>query len=196
MLYIGYVEWPNQNISRGKRSGRSFHELIKSNEWLIIELTFSKLYPDQQESIENYRLVYETLKFLEPKESGIDIILNPYDDDGKRSLVDVYGRNPHPEPEDINDVLALEFTSWDKWLGMNIGTLALREFSEPEIICHCLNEMTYAGFEQEEIQAEFDKLKSIVNEYKALTPEEKAKQTISLDELKKRISDDKPESDE
>lgn len=173
-----------------------FHELIKSNEWLTIELTFSKLYPDQQGSIENYRLVYEALKFLEPKNSDIDIILNPYDDDGQPSLVDVYGRNPHPEPDDINNALALEFTSWDKWLGMGIDTLALKEFSEPEIICHCLNEMTFVGFEQEEIQAEFDKLKSIVDEYKALTPEEKAKQTISLDELKKRISDDKSDNDE
>jgi hypothetical protein len=35
-----------------------------------------------------------------------------------------------------------------------------------------------------------------VDEYKALTPEEKAKQTISLDELKKRISDDKSDNDE
>lgn len=173
-----------------------FHELIKSNEWLTIELTFSNLYPDQQGSIENYRSVYEALKFLEPKDSDIDIILNPYDDDSKPSLVDVYGRNPHPEPEDINDALAIEFTSWDKWLGMNIDKLVLKEFSEPEIICHCLNEMTFVGFEQEEIQAEFDKLKSIIDEYKALTPKEKAKRTISLDELKKRISDDKSDNDE
>lgn len=174
-----------------------FHEIIKSNEWLTIELTFSKLYPDQQDSIENYRLVYEALKFLEPEYSDIEIVLYQYyDDNGQPSVVDVSGINPTPEPEDINNALALEFTTWDKWLGMNIGTLALKEFSEPEIICHCLNEMTFVGFEQEEIQAEFDKLKSIVDEYKALTPAEKAKQTINLDELKKRISDDKSDNDE
>lgn len=173
-----------------------FHELIKSNQWFTIELTFSKLYPDQQGSIENYRLVFEALKFLEPNESDIDIILNPYDNDGQPSVVDVYGRNPQPEPEDINDALALEFTSWDKWLGMNIDTLAFKEFTEPEIICHCLNEMTFVGFEQEEIQAEFNKLKSIVDEYKTLTPDEKAKRTISLDELKKRIGDKNLNSDE
>lgn len=173
-----------------------FYEIIRSNNWLTIELTFLRLFPDQKESIENYRLVFEALKFLEPKESDIDIILNPYNDDCQPSVVDVYGRNPNPEPDDINDALAIEFTSWDKWLGMNIDKLALKEFSEPEIVCHCLNEMTYAGFEQEEIQAEFDKLKSIVDEYKALTPEEKAKRTISLDELKKRIGDDKSDNDE
>ncbi len=174
-----------------------FHELIKSNEWLTIELTFSKLYPDQHESIENYRLVYEALKFLEPVYSDIEIVLYQYyDDDGNPSVVDVSGINLNPKPEDITNGLALEFTSWDKWLGMNINSLTLKELTEQEIICHCLNEMTYAGFEQEEIQTEFGKLKSIVDEYKALTPEEKAKQTISHDELKKRISDNKLNSDE
>jgi hypothetical protein len=174
-----------------------FHELIKSNEWLSIELTFSKLYPDQVASIENYRLVYEALKFLQPVYSDIEIVLYQYyDDDGQPSVVDVSGINPTPEPDDITKGLALEFTTWDKWLGMDIKPLTLKEFTEIEIICHCLDEMTYAGFEQEEIQAEFDKLKSIVDEYKALTPEEKAKQTISLDELKKKISDKNLNSDE
>lgn len=173
-----------------------FYKIIRTNNWLTIELTFLKLYPNQKENIENYRLVFEALRFLEPKESEIDIILSPYDEDGQPLVVDVYGRNPHPEPEDINDALAIEFTSWDKWLGMNIDSLTLKEFTEPEIICHCLNEMTYAGFDEEEVQAEFSKLKSIVDEYKALSPEEKAEQTISLDELKKRISDDKSDSNE
>ncbi len=168
-----------------------FHELIKSNEWLTIELTFSKLYPDQQASIENYRLIYETLKFLEPDYSDIAIVLYQYYDDGKPSVVDVSGINPNPEPEDITNGLALEFTTWDKWLGMDIKPLALNEFTEQEIICHCLNEMTYMGFDQDEIQTEFDKLKSIVDEYKALAPEEKANQTMTLKELKRRVSKNK-----
>jgi len=174
-----------------------FHELIKSNEWLTIELTFSKLYPYQQGSIENYRLVYEALKFLEPEYSDIEIVFYQYyDDNDQPSVVDVSGINPTLEPEDINNALALEFTPWDKWLGMDIKPLTLKEFTEQEIICHCLNEMTYMGFDQEEIQAEFDKLKSIVDEYKALTPEEKAKQTISHEELKKQISNNKSDNDE
>lgn len=166
-----------------------FYEIIRSNNWLTVELTFSKLYPDQKESIENYRLVYEALKFLQPVYSDIKIVLYQYfDDDGQPSVVDVSGINPNPEPDDITSGLAIEFTSWDKWLGMDINSLTLKEFTEQEIICHCLNEMTYAGFDEEDIQAEFSKLKSIVDEYKAMTPKEKAKHTISHDELKKRIS--------
>ncbi len=174
-----------------------FHELIKSNEWLSIELTFLKLYPDQQESIENYRLVYEALKFLQPVYSEIKIALYQYYyNDGQPSVVDVSGINPNPKPQDLTNGLAIEFTSWDQWLGMDIAPLTLKEFTEIEIICHCLNEMTFAGFEEEKIQAEFHKLKSIVDEYKALTPEEKAKQNINLNELKKRIREDKSDSHE
>jgi hypothetical protein len=173
-----------------------FYGIIRSNNWLTIELTFIKLFPEQTGSIENYRLAYEALKFLQPIDSDIEIVLDPYDNDGQPSVVDVSGRNPHPEPEDITNSLALEFTSWGKWLGMDIDSLTLKEFTEQEIICHCLNEMTYAGFDEEDIQSEFSKLKSIVDEYKAMTPEEKAKNTISHDELKRRISDNKSNSDE
>ena len=174
-----------------------FYEIIRSNNWLTIELTFLKLFPDQKENIENYRLVFEALKFLQPLGTDIEIVLYQYyDDDGQLSVVEVSGRNLRPKPRDITSGVAIEYSSWDKWLGMSVTPLTVREFSELEIICHCLNEMTYAGFEEEEIQAEFSKLKSIVDEYKSLTPEEKADQTISLDELKKRLTDNKPNSDE
>jgi hypothetical protein len=174
-----------------------FYEIIRSNNWLTVELTFSKLYPDQKQSIENYRLVYEALKFLQPVYSDIKIVLYQYfDDDGQPSVVDVSGINPNPEPDDITNGFALEFTSWDKWLGMDINSLTLKEFTELEIICHCLNEMTYAGFDEEDIQAEISKLKSIVDEYEAMTPKEKAKYTISHDEQKKRISDKNLNSNE
>jgi hypothetical protein len=172
-----------------------FYEIIRSNNWLTVEVTFVKLYPDQQKSIEDYRLVYEALKFLQPVYLDIKIVLYQYyDDAGHPSAVDVSGINPNPEPEDINNGLALEFTSWDKWLGMDIDPLTLKEFTEIEIICHCLNEMTYAGFDEEEIQNEFSKLQSIVDEYKTMTAEEKAKHTIGLDELRKKISDKKKSS--
>ena len=55
-----------------------FYEIIRSNNWLTIELTLSKLFPDQKESIENYRLVFEALKFLQPINSEIEIVLSPY----------------------------------------------------------------------------------------------------------------------
>ncbi len=169
-----------------------FHEIIKSTTWLSVELTFLRLYPKQKEYLENYELMYEALKFLQPVEMDVDITLYQYyDDDGQPSVVDVSGINLHPEPTDITNGLAIEFTSWDKWLGMGINSLTLKGFSESEIICHCLNEMTYAGFDESEIQNEFAKLKSIVDDYKAMSSEEREKKTMSLDEFKSKLKDSK-----
>lgn len=174
-----------------------FYEILKSNTWLSVELTFLRLYPEQKWHIEKYEIMYEALKFLQPIKMDVDITLYQYfDDDGQPSVVDVSGINLNPKPTDITNGLAIEFTSWDKWLGMGIAQLTLKEFSELEIICHCLNEMTYAGFEEKEIQLEFSRLKSIVDEYKAMTPEEKVKHTISHNELKKRIGHKKLNSNE
>ena len=165
-----------------------FSEIIKSNAWLTIELTLLRLYPEQTESIENYRLVYEALKFLQPIEMDVDITLYQYyDDDEQPSIVDVSGINLRPNPTDVTNGLAIEFTPWNKWLGMGIDPITAKTFSEPEIICHCLTEMTYAGFEERDIEIEFAKLKSVVDDYLAMPIEEKEKNTISLDEFKARL---------
>ena len=79
-----------------------FHEIINRNNWLSIELTFLKLYPDRKESIENYELVYEALKFMQPVDTAIEIVFySYYNDNGRISVVDVFGRNLRPISEDI-----------------------------------------------------------------------------------------------
>jgi hypothetical protein len=66
---------------------------------------------------------------------------------------------------------------------MDIDENTLQDFTELEIIAHCLYEMTFMGFEEEEIQPELDKLKGIADEYKNMSDEEKKENTISLDDL-------------
>ena len=60
--------------------------------------------------------------------------------------------------------------------------------------------MTYAGFEQEDIQAEMDRIKKIADDYDKMTPEEKEKNTYSWDEVKERFKkskgEDKTEDDD
>lgn len=122
-------------------------------------MTLLRLYPEQKESLENYRLVYEALKFLHPVEMAVDIILYQYhDDDGQPSAVDVSGINLQPDQSVLTNGLALEFNPWSEWLGMGIDSMTSKTFSEPEIICHCLNEMTFAGFEESDIANDFLKL--------------------------------------
>lgn len=73
---------------------------------------------------------------------------------------------------------------------MTISQATLENFSELEIIAHCLFEMTFIGFDKEEIQEELKSLNKTVEDYKNLTEEEKNQSTISLDELKASLDND------
>ncbi len=50
--------------------------------------------------------------------------------------------------------------------------------------------MTYAGFEQDEIQDQMDHINRIKDEYENLTPEEKSIRICTLEELMERFNDD------
>ncbi len=163
-----------------------FTDLLKNNTWLSIEIVLLQLYPDEKKNISTYEQIFNDLKFREPVFGDISIILrNEQDDFDESEYVDVSGRenNPKENTDALTDALAIEFTPWNEWLGMDIDKNTLQDFTELEIIAHCLYEMTFMGFEEEEIQAEMDKLKGIADEYKNMSEEEKKENTISLDDL-------------
>jgi hypothetical protein len=172
-----------------------FKDLIKSHSWLSIEITLLNLYPAQEEIFDDYKTVFESLQVLEPENSEILIVLIEYECDSSEgnepesTYVDVSGRKPFPETNSISDSYAIEFVKWEKWLGMGLAPETLDNFNELEIIAHCLFEMTFCGYQQEEIQEQFDSINKSIEEYKSLTEEEKEKQTISLEELKKKLDD-------
>jgi hypothetical protein len=167
----------------------NFNTLIKTNNWLSVKATLLALYPDQKSSITAYEEVFEKLKWMTPVEVSINIVLYQYYDDEtfKPSCVDVAGINLKPSKDDINDSLAIEYSPWNQWLGMEIGELTLKEFTELEIISHCLNEMTYAGFIEEEIQADLKRIENVAEEYRSMTDEEKKMNTTTLDDLMKKF---------
>ena len=145
-----------------------------------------QLYPGEKKSVSAYEQVFNDLKLMEPVAGDVSIVLsNENDDFDNSSYVDVSGRenNPKENPNKLTDSLAIEFTPWNEWLGMDIEKNILQDFTELEIIVHCLYEMTFMGFDEEEIQAEMDKLNSISDEYKNMSDEEKKENTISLDDL-------------
>ena len=172
-----------------------FNSLIKTSNWLSVKATLLAIYPEQIESIIAYENVYNKLKLMELEEVAIDIILTQHHDDETfdPSCVEVSGINLNPNKDDISIGLAIEFTAWKKWLGMGIDKQTLKEFTELEIIAHCLYEMTFAGYDENEIQADFKNIKGIKDDYLRMTNDEKQTNTISLNELKKRldIKDDK-----
>ncbi len=168
----------------------TFAELIKSKAWLSVQMILLKLFPDQEEFIDDYQNVFYQLQVMPIVASKItidvELVHDTYDD---THYVDVSGHytDPADRTDEFTNSLAIEFIPWNEWLGMPINENSLKNFSELEIIAHCLNEMTYAGFEQEEIQSEITRISSIKDEYNNLTLKEKKLKTISLDKLKEKL---------
>jgi len=71
---------------------------------------------------------------------------------------------------------------------MDLAPETTKKFSDLEIIAHCLYEMTFIDYNEEEIKEQFDKINDRVEEYKNLTKEEKKEKTITLDKLKRRLN--------
>ncbi len=173
-----------------------FKDLIKSHNWLSIEVTLLQLYPDQEKIIDEYKSVFEKLQTMESNNHEMLIVLTECES-GKEdenefnsTYVDVSGRKLKPETDDsITNSYAIEFVKWEKWLGMKLATETLNNFNELEIIAHYLFEMTFCGYEQEEIQEQFDSINKAIDYYENLTDEEKQEQTISLEELKKKLGE-------
>lgn len=174
-----------------------FYEIIKTNSWLSVELVLLQLYPDEKYRISAYEKVFDDLKFLESTDTEISIVISWVKDDfDNQEYVDVSGceRIDTQLPNEENHSLALEFTSWDKWLGMDVDEKTLEDFTEFEIISHCLYEMTFISFDQEIIQEEIDKLEKLADEIRNMSEEEKKVKLKSWDELKNELNwDDKIE---
>ena len=169
------------------------NEIIKSYNWLSVELTLLRLYPDQEKMVEEYRNIFEKLKFIEPEEYDMSIVLTEYDCDSDdesevRTYVDVSGRKREKDPNSLTDSYAIEFVEWEKWLGMDLAPETTKDFSDLEIIVHCLYEITFIGYDEKEIQELFDAFNYRVEEYKNMTKEEKEEKTITLDELIRRFN--------
>lgn len=174
-------------------------DLIKSNNWLSIELTLLRLYPDQEKMLDEYRNVFEKLRITEPEEYDLEIVLNEYDCDpnfenDKKTYIDVSERKKVADPNSLTDSYAIEFVEWKNWLGMDLAPQTIKRFTDLEIIVHCLYEMTFVGYDEEEIQGQRNSLNDRVEEYQNMTEEEKKEKTISLDELLKRFDENEGSS--
>lgn len=171
----------------------TLQDLILAHHWLSVEQTLVGLYPDQQEAIDEYRVVFEKLAGMEPEAIDMKLVLTAdsgEEDAGtdQRSNVDVLGRKPVQEEEGIVEQYALEFVPWAQWLGIGVPEEVRENFTDLQIIAHCLYEMTYVSFDEDEIQSRFKAIQDDANAYKNMTTEQKQEQTITLEEFIKQIS--------
>ena len=157
------------------------------------------LYPEEKKNISGYQKVFEKLRFLQPKESDVSIVISREEDDfDQTEYMDVSGYHNHPKENEggLTTSLALDFTPWNEWLGMDIDKDTLDGFSELEIIAHCLYEMTFVGFDEEDIKAELDRVNDIAEEFQNMTEEEKRQNLKSWEELKKEWENEDNDKEE
>lgn len=176
-------------------------QIIKNYTWLNIKPKLLELYSEEEENgnLALYEEVLEKLRFMHPVSS--DIMLNityQQDDFDNKTYVYVGGKdlNPDPNLSIFTDACAIEFTPWNQWLGMEITENTMHDFSELEILCHSLYEMTFIDFNEESIQNEIERIKAMKDEYDNMSEEEKGKHTWSIDDLFKELGDEnKPEKE-
>ena len=100
---------------------------------------------DRDEFVLAHKYVYHQLRGLQPSPEGTVLTIDFDDDDG---IEEFHVRGIEPGS---GDFLAIEFARWERWLGMEIAPSTLRQFSPPEIVAHCLHEMSFVGYDQDEI---------------------------------------------
>ena len=125
-------------------------ELLETKSWKSIAPKLLENYPEAEKDSAGYEKVFEYLKLIKSEEMGISIIIRKQGDvDG--AYFDVSGLYNNPKKKDETYPHGLELTPWNKWLGMYISEESLKNFSESEIVVHCLYEMTFIGFSEDDI---------------------------------------------
>lgn len=56
---------------------------------------------------------------------------------------------------------SLSFQPWEEWLASEIDEATQAGFTGPEIVAHCIWDMTFHGFEQVQIQEELEFIYSV-----------------------------------
>lgn len=63
---------------------------------------------------------------------------------------------------------AIEFMRWEHWLDLPVK-LVRCDLTPAQIVAHCIYEMTFCGFEQDDIQDRHDRIKDMAREVQAET---------------------------
>ena len=85
----------------------------------------------------------------------------------------------------------MKFLRLNRHSTLDLTLETTKNFSDLEIIAHCLYEMTFIDYDEDVIQQQLKSLTDTVEEYKKLTDEERKQKTISFEEFKRRLDDKK-----
>ena len=167
-------------------------ELFKKNSWLSVREDLYHCYPDEKLNDHGYEAVFSKLQVMDAANSDLKIVLRTVADDtfSEEPYVDVSGKkweSKNGNGTGRYESYAIEFKPWEEWLGMKIDEISLREFTETEILAHCLFEMTFVGFDQKQIQKRYEEMTDLTEEIKAITKGEKEGKLIPWEKIKREL---------
>ena len=138
-------------------------DLIRKFKVEDIEKRIIELYPSEKDAVSEglYVNVIKNLLEKEPSESSLSIFLEKIVEDDD-CYISVSGLS---EDNDIDgkQKYAIEFCDWSEWLAMEIEESTIKEYSELDIVVHCLNKMTFLGYGEDAVTLE--DLKKALDEY-------------------------------
>jgi tetratricopeptide (TPR) repeat protein len=138
-----------------RRGVVKFADLLKRHNWDEVKPVFIAAYPKYEELSPAYNMVYDNLLALESAKSDMRIVIKRLSNSNYH--LSGYKKRPKTKRE-AKTPYGIEFADWAKWLGMDIDRGTMEDYSDEEIIAHCLWEMTFNGFTQEDIKAKGDPL--------------------------------------
>lgn len=119
-------------------------ELMKSVFWSKVREALLVCYEDAERSMDGHAFVFERLRVMEPENSKMVICIDR-ERDGDSDYFHVYGIRPGHD-----DSWSLMVCPFSEWLGFDVDEQVMVTMSEPEIVAHCLWEMTWIGFTDEQ----------------------------------------------
>lgn len=144
----------DRTFATGQIAKMKFNELIHRHPWEEIRDALMRLYPEYESELAGYEQVHAALRQLAPAESDLVLrVESVYNDRMGEYHANVTGRKALGPAAELGEALELKLTPWERWLGMEVDPHSLEKFSEMEIVAHCLWEMTFFGFSQEDIRA-------------------------------------------
>ena len=185
-----------------------FVDLIKQSEWEDIKNSLIAHYPETAESISGYCDVFNTLRQLTPQSTNFRICITEefnedFDDEPYTSVTGKDGslnkelsgfkyRKIDPDSEYAKSEIdySIAMADWSEWLGMSLDETVLLNYEIPDILSHCLWEMTFYGFNQETIKQHVDELQETVDEIKNMSEEEKKIRLIPWKDVVKDLEED------
>ena len=130
--------------------------LFRTNIDEVLKYLF-KIYSDEVRFEEKYKETFNKLRGMEPEieKDFLELFVveqKEYLEDGE-TYIGVYGVDRVDREH-----YALDFTPWDKWLGMTVVEKSVEKYGVVCFVAECLHEMTFISFDEVKIQEELEEL--------------------------------------